>query len=1087
MLDLTVVLLTYAGVKLYEKFKKDESGKEQDPGTPPEEQHRDGETSDLEAQKDQDVPARPEDPRALAKQKRAHYQQMSAATLGTAFLRYISPSFTLVNIAAYTYTMLPFYRQVETAVRQRLLKEGKVDTHLLMGIGNLLLLGTGRYITAGIGLGFAYVGDAIQAKASETAEKKLTSNLVDTLFDPHQKVWIVKEGAELETSLEEVGQGDILMIRAGETIPIDGQVVSGMASVDQHAFTGESYPVEKGIGEPVFASTLILTGQVHVRVEKSGRETFIGRISEILDNSLKSKTELQLRGEQWAEKANLPFLVMAGAGLMAFGPVGAMVILSGNTIQAIRVLAPLATLNYQSVASHRHILVKQGQGIEQISAIDTFLFDKTGTLTDGELRVCTLFCVHPDYGEKDILFYAALAEHQLTHPIAKAIVRHARETGLTVENLDDIEYRQGFGIVVQYRDLTIHVGSARFMDAEGIPLTRQTISRQDEIHADGHSLVMVAIGRQVAGLIELEARVRPEVQRVFNALRQNGIQHIGIVSGDHAAPTQKLAEELGADSIFTEVLPEDKADIVRKFKSQGHTVCFIGDGVNDAIAMHQADLSISLRGATTLATDVADIILTDPDLTHLCELLELSGRLESNLKRSLGICYLGMGAVLLGTLFGRIDILAAMGIHFALGTAAIGNAMMPLAEMKKSPSQPTQDSPSDSVPSKSILAPPKPIVIVGAGAAGTACALAAAAQGADVLVLEQSEQPGGIVAHTLIHTLGGLFDDQGEFLNPGLPVELAERLSQASPHTRKRRIGKTWTLSVDPGVYARVIREWMDEYPGIEIRYNQHITNVSVANANVETITVTQNGHTQTLTPHTVIDTTGRADIVRLVKNVADDADNQALAGMIVRLRNVAPDAVTFPKSVGLLLGIRKAAENRELPPECAAVWLDSGVYPDEVYVKFNLKPADFNQARMARVTNDLLAFLLPLPGFSRAVIDAGGQLGIRNGYRVQGDYTLTESDLKKGRRFPDAVCQACWPIEYWDPDQGVSLDHFPPGHRYDIPLCALKVSGLNNLFTAGKCFSAEPRAQASARVVGTCWAMGQGLVNAIIKEKETA
>ncbi|MGD9825191.1 MAG: hypothetical protein AB7U36_12520, partial [Desulfobacter sp.] len=255
MLDLTVVLLTYAGVKLYEKFIKDEPGEKQAAETHPEEQRRDEEETldlevPLEVQKDQEDPARPEDPGALAKLKRSHYQQMSAVTLGTAFLRYISPTFTLLNIAAYTYTMLPFYRQVETSVRQRLLKDGKVDTHLLMGIGNLLLLGTGRYITAGIGLGFVYVGDAIQAKASETAEKKLTSNLVDSLFDPHQKVWIVKQGAELESSLEEVGQGDILVIRAGETIPIDGQVVSGMASVDQHAFTGESYPVEKGIGEP---------------------------------------------------------------------------------------------------------------------------------------------------------------------------------------------------------------------------------------------------------------------------------------------------------------------------------------------------------------------------------------------------------------------------------------------------------------------------------------------------------------------------------------------------------------------------------------------------------------------------------------------------------------------------------------------------------------------------------------------------------------------------------------------------------------------------------------------------------------------
>ncbi len=1076
MLDLTVVVLAYASVRLYEKTIRDENEQIREAKMLQAQQHEDDKNT-REHEEQKEIEAQ-EDPKAIAKKMRHHYQKMSAVTLGTALLRYVSPAFTLLNVAAYTYTMLPFYRQVENAVKQRLFKEGKVDTYLLMGAGNLLLVGTGRYITAGIGLGFAYIGDALQAKATETAEKSLTSNLFDSLFDPHQKVWIVKDGIELESALEDVRKGDTLVIRAGETIPIDGEVVTGMASVDQHAFTGESYPVEKGVGESVFASTLLLTGKLQVRVEKSGRETTIGRISEILANSLQAKTELQLRGEQLAEKANLPFLIVSGVGLVAFGPVGAMVILSGNTVQAIRVLAPLATINFQSLASHSQILIKQGQSLEQVRAVDTFLFDKTGTLTDGELKVSALFCVHPDHVEKDILFYAALAEHQLTHPIARAIVRYAKETGLDVENLDDIEYRQGFGIAVQFQNRTIHVGSARFMEAEKIPLTEATLSRQDDIHAQGHSLVMVAIDQEVAGLIELEATLRTDVQMVFKTLRQNGIKHIGIVSGDHAAPTQKMAEQLGADSIFTEVLPEDKAGIVRQFRSEGRIVCFVGDGVNDAIAMQQADLSISLRSATTLATDVADIILIDLDLTHLSKLLELSHRLEKNLKRSLGICYLGMGAVILGTVFSGMDILTAMGIHFVLGSAAIGNAMMPLVEMKRKPSRSLENLKSGSDSSK-------PIVIVGAGAAGTACALAAAAQGADVVLLEQSGQPGGTVAKTFIHTLGGLFDDRGEFLNSGLPVELTQRLSQASPHTKKRRIGKTWTLSVDPEVYARVTRDWIDEYPDIEVSYHTRITNISVDAGNIDEIIVTCNGSSWPLKPHAVIDTTGHADIVKNVKEMSDVTEGDTLAGIIVRLRDITPDAVKFPKSAALLLRIRKAAENGELPPECASLWLDSGVYPDEVYVKFNLKPSDYDAVHMEKVANELLTFLHALPGFSRAVINTGGRLGIRDGGRIEGDYTLTEADLKEGRRFPDAVCQACWPIEYWDPEQGVSLDHFPPGHRYDIPLSALKVSGLNNLFTAGKCFSAEPRAQASARVVGTCWAMGEGLVKAIISEKE--
>lgn len=377
---------------------------------------------------------------------------------------------------------------------------------------------------------------------------------------------------------------------------------------------------------------------------------------------------------------------------------------------------------------------------------------------------------------------------------------------------------------------------------------------------------------------------------------------------------------------------------------------------------------------------------------------------------------------------------------------------------------------------------PKPIVVIGAGATGSACALAAAAQGADVVLLEQSGCSGGIVVHTLIHTLGGLFDDCGEFMNPGLSIELTERLSRASQYTRKRRIGKTWILNVDPQVYGQVIREWIVEYPNIKVHHNASITNISLHAGSIKEIKVTGSS-TFTLSPLVVIDATGYANFIRSVTNVSDLNKGKTLAGVIVRLRKVASDTVKFPKSVALLLRIRRAVKNRELPPECASLWLDDGVYPDEVYVKFNIKLSDYNVAYMEKIAGKLLVFLRNRPEFGRAFIDTIGQLGIRGGCSVKGDYTLTEADMKKGTRFADTVCQACWPIEYWDSEQGVQLGHFPPGHRYDIPLSSLKVHGFNNLFTAGKSFSAVPRAQASARVVGTCWAMGEGLINAIIEE----
>ncbi|MGZ5615644.1 MAG: FAD-dependent oxidoreductase [Methylobacter sp.] len=370
------------------------------------------------------------------------------------------------------------------------------------------------------------------------------------------------------------------------------------------------------------------------------------------------------------------------------------------------------------------------------------------------------------------------------------------------------------------------------------------------------------------------------------------------------------------------------------------------------------------------------------------------------------------------------------------------------------------------------------LVIAGAGATGIACALAAARRQIPVVLLEKSDRLGGTVTGALIHTLGGFFNDQGDNLYSGVPAELIDRLLKASPFSGKRRIGKTWVLNVDPTVYQQVIGRWLNEYATIKVCYQTVINRATINSRRINAVTVTGNGQSGMLDTLAVVDATGRADVVRNIDSRLV-AEGSALAGLIVQLGGVSPGALDFPKGLALLRHIRKATENHELPPECATLWLDSGVYPEDIYLKFNLPAESYEHAHMSTVTNRLLAFLQARPGFAEAFIRRRGQLGIRDGGRVHGDYTLTEADLKQGRRFDDAVCRAAWPIEYWHPEHGVSLDYFPPGHSYEIPLSALKAGGLSNFFVAGKCFSAEPRAQASARVVGTCWAMGEGLINA--------
>ena len=380
------------------------------------------------------------------------------------------------------------------------------------------------------------------------------------------------------------------------------------------------------------------------------------------------------------------------------------------------------------------------------------------------------------------------------------------------------------------------------------------------------------------------------------------------------------------------------------------------------------------------------------------------------------------------------------------------------------------------------------VVIFGAGAAGLACAISAAQQGAAVHLIEKTAHLGGTVAHSLIHTIGGLYDDEGAYLNAGLPIELAELLLQADTHSRKRQMGKVWTLSVDPALYAAVIEAWIERYANITVLCNTYPTDVQTlykragAKSQVTQVEVVQASKTEVLPVDVLVDATGSAAVVRLIDPslvVAGDA----LAGLIFQIRGVAPNALKFPKNVGLQRNLQKAVETALVPQVFAQTWFDIGVYADEIYAKVSILASAYAASAVATWAVPLLNFLQTLPDFADARLERVGQLGIRDGGRIVGDYCLTLADVKAGRTFADAVGRCAWPIEYWDPEKGVTLEYLPAGHSYETPLRCLKVAGMENVWAAGKCLSAEKLAQASARVAGTCWAMGDGLGKAIARK----
>jgi choline dehydrogenase-like flavoprotein len=387
------------------------------------------------------------------------------------------------------------------------------------------------------------------------------------------------------------------------------------------------------------------------------------------------------------------------------------------------------------------------------------------------------------------------------------------------------------------------------------------------------------------------------------------------------------------------------------------------------------------------------------------------------------------------------------------------------------------------------------VVVCGAGAAGMAAAIAAARQAARVLLVESGQQTGGTVAHALIHTLAGLYDSAGEFLNGGLPRELAQRLLAADPRTGRRKMGRVWVLNVCPETYRRVTENWLAQEPQITVLTTARLTSIKHQGGRIVEVVVAAPDRRLRLHPAAVIDATGTADVVRLVDSslVLDD-DRAAAAGWIVRLAGVTAGALDFPKGLAVVRALRAAAAAGELPRECSHAWIDVGIDPDEAFLKLVPLDRPWREAERNRehaqaaqaTTAAVLDFLHQWPDFAQARIAASGCLGVRDGGRIRGRYVLSVDDVRTGRQFDDAACRCAWPIEYWDPQEGVSIEYLPPGSHYEIPLRSLQVKGIDNLYAAGKCLSADRLAHASARVVGSCWAMGEAVGAAAAAERNS-
>jgi len=612
-----------------------------------------------------------------------HFLATSSAAMGMSVLgRLLYPPLALLSVPAMLYSWFPLVRYGADGLKERRVNVGIVDALLVTG-----LTVTGNFVLASLTVWTLMVAERILVSTEGDSHAKL----VNLFGEKPTTVWVRKDGVDVEIPFESLEVGNIVVVGAGEPIPVDGTIVTGFATVDQRALTGEAQPIEKHEGDPAYASTIVLSGELILRVEKAGNETVAAQIGQILDQTADFRTSVRLRGRKVADDYALPTIAIAAVAWPLLGISSAVAALVASFGYNLRVISPISVLNFLQVTSRNGVLIKDGRSLEMLKQVDTVVFDKTGTLTIeqphvGQIYLCNTANDDPSnkpLAEDELLTLAAAAEIKQSHPIAKAILAEAEKRELSLPKINDAAYELGYGIKVKIDGKTIRVGSLRFMQMENVEIPTEMVAIQETCHDQGYSLVYVAVDHELHGAIELLPTIRPEVPALISALKARGIT-LCIISGDHEKSTRKMASDLGIDNYFAEVLPEGKSEIVTTLQNEGRFVCFIGDGINDSIALKKANVSISMSGATTVATDTAQIVLMDGELSQLEFLFGIADDYDKNMEKNWYSTMVPAVVCVGGIFFLHFHVLAGVMLYNLGLTVGLVNAMSPLLKFGNS-------------------------------------------------------------------------------------------------------------------------------------------------------------------------------------------------------------------------------------------------------------------------------------------------------------------------------------------------------------------------------------------------------------------
>lgn len=529
------------------------------------------------------------------------------------FLRPLLP--LAVNMVTAFSGALPYLRRCVSS-----LMHGRLDVDALDGTAIAISLLRRDFGTVGLLTLLLGFGDALE----RYTQKKSLENLASHLALQVDRVWVLRHGEEVLIPFSALEESDLVIVRAGSAIPVDGVVARGTASVNESSMTGEPMGVMRAAGASVYAGTVVEDGEVYVRPTSIGRDTRMQQIVRFIENTEQMKAGIQGRFEKLADRA-VPFTFgLAGlVWLFTRNLTRAASVLLVDYSCALRLATPLAILAAMNEGVKHKVMVKGGRFLEALASVDTVVFDKTGTLTQSRPEVARVVPA-AGFDENEVLRLSACLEEHFPHPVARAVVHGAEERNLRhAEEHTEVEYVVAHGIASHWKGKRVLLGSRHYLSQD----EHVDLSPMEEhiaaLSREGYSLLYLAVDGSITGIIAMEDPLRPESPALIRRLREMGVSHVLMLTGDDVRTASVVAEKLGITEFRAQVLPEDKARVVRELREEGRTVLMLGDGINDSPALSSADVGVTLRDGADLAREVADVVLMGGSLKELVTALEL--------------------------------------------------------------------------------------------------------------------------------------------------------------------------------------------------------------------------------------------------------------------------------------------------------------------------------------------------------------------------------------------------------------------------------------------------------------------------------